>query len=283
MATAPQTGVNSSIENYILGNSMQEQKRLKLQARFLEKWTERFLLSAGLEPGMRVLDLGCGIGDVSLLAARLVGKTGIVIGVDRDAIVVQKARERARFHAYGSRVNFVEAHLLDFQADTKFDAVVGRYVLLYQHDPIVAIAHAAEQVRSGGIVVFHEMDFANPIQSYPDGTLFVRMQRLIAEIFRRAGFWADLGLHLTRLFLDAGLGWPTIKAEVPVGGAPGSFLYSWITETLRILLPRIEQFGLATAADLDLDTLVARMDAEALVRPTQIMGPLQLGAWIRKP
>jgi len=43
---------------------------LKLQGRFLEKWTEQFFLLAGLEPGMSVLDLGCGAGDVSLLALR---------------------------------------------------------------------------------------------------------------------------------------------------------------------------------------------------------------------
>jgi hypothetical protein len=109
------------------------------------------------------------------------------------------------------------------------------------------------------------------------------MQKLIAETFRRAGFWGDLGLHLTRLFLDARLGWPEIKAEAPVAGAPGSFLYSWITQTLRSLLPRIEQFGLATAAELELDTMVARMDAEAFALQTQIMGPLQFGAWARKP
>ena len=95
--------------------------------------------------------------------------------------------------------------------------------------------------------------------------------------------WVDLGLHLTRLFLDAGLPWPTIKAEVTVGGEPGSFIYRWVAETLRSLLPRIEQFGLASADELDLDTLVARMEAEAVTFRTQLIGPLQFGAWTRKP
>jgi 2-polyprenyl-3-methyl-5-hydroxy-6-metoxy-1,4-benzoquinol methylase len=70
--------VHNPIESYVLGNTLQGQERLKLQGRFLEKWTEQFFLSAGLEPGMNVLDLGCGMGDVSLLAARLVGTTGRV-------------------------------------------------------------------------------------------------------------------------------------------------------------------------------------------------------------
>jgi hypothetical protein len=56
-----------------------------------------------------------------------------------------------------------------------------------------------------------------------------------------------------------------------------------MTETLRSLLPRIEQFGLANAGELGLDTLVARMDAEAVASRSQISGPLQFGAWSRKP
>ena len=52
---------------------------------------------------------------------------------------------------------------------------------------------------------------ANRIQCYPDGTLFAEMYALIAETFRRSGHWRDLGLRLTRLFLDAGLPWPTIR------------------------------------------------------------------------
>ena len=83
MATTVRAGIHAAIENYVLGNSTHEQDRLKLQARFLERWTEQFMLSAGIEPGMRVLDPGCGMGDVSLLAARLVGETGTVTGIDR--------------------------------------------------------------------------------------------------------------------------------------------------------------------------------------------------------
>ena len=77
----------------------------------------------------------------------------------------------------------------------------------------------------------------------------------MAETERRAGVWVDLGLHLGNQFLNAGLPWPTIKAELPIGGEPGSFIYRWITETPRSLLPYIEQFSLASADELDLDTL----------------------------
>ena len=68
-----------------------------------------------------------------------------------------------------------------------------------------------------------------------------------------------------------------------MGGEPGCFLYTWFTETLRSLLPRIEQFNLASTEQLDLDSLVTRMETEALACHSQLFGPLQVGAWTRKP
>jgi len=50
------------------------------------------------------------------------------------------------------------------------------------------------------------MDMANRVQSYPDRTLYEEIYSLIAETFQRCGYWVDLGLQLTRLFLDGGLG-----------------------------------------------------------------------------
>ncbi|WP_051979347.1 class I SAM-dependent methyltransferase [Edaphobacter aggregans] len=192
-------------EEYVFGNSIHEAERLKMQAKFLQQWTEQFLLSAGLAPGMRALDLGCGMGDVSLLAARLVGPSGRVTGIDRDRIVIEKARERIREEGSDAQIELLHTDLLSFHADQSFDAVVGRYVLLFQPDPLAATTHAAKQVRPEGIIVFHEMDMANRIQFYPGRTLFEETYALIAETYRRSGYWLDLGLRLTQLFLDAGL------------------------------------------------------------------------------
>ena len=78
--------------DYIMGSNPSELRRLGLQARLLRPITERLLRQAGLAEGMRVLDLGCGAGDVSVLAAEIVGRSGSVIGLDRDMAVLTAAR-----------------------------------------------------------------------------------------------------------------------------------------------------------------------------------------------
>jgi len=274
---------SAAARDYILGNSTQEQERLKLQASIVGRWTEGFFHAAGLDRGMNVLDVGCGMGDVSLLVAEIVGPSGKVTGIDRDPVVIHKARERCALQGHSAPIDLVHTDLLEFRSqDRPFDAVVGRYVLLYQPDPVRAMKHLAEQIRSGGILCFHEMDFGNPIRCLPENTLFSRSYALIGEAFHRMGLPADFGLHLTRTFLNAELPWPQIKAEIPICGEAGSYLYGWIAETLRTLLPRLEQLGIVTAEELDIDTLAGRIEDEAVQLQSLMLGPIQFGAWARK-
>ena len=82
--------------DYILGHTDRERRRLASQAAILNPLTDNFLRRAGLSAGMRVLELGCGIGEVSLIAARLVGPLGQVHGIDLDPAALEIARPRIR-------------------------------------------------------------------------------------------------------------------------------------------------------------------------------------------
>jgi ubiquinone/menaquinone biosynthesis C-methylase UbiE len=278
------TSSAQSSPDYVFGYSEQERKRLLDQAGIVRGWTERFFRAAGIGPGMHVLDLGCGMGDVSLLAGDLVRSGGSVIGIDRDPAALSHARERAIQQGYGGFVSFVEADVNTFHREQQFDAVVGRYVLPYQPDPVATLRRAAALLPSGGLLVFHETDFGSPVAMWPEPPpLWQRTMQLLAEAFRSAGTPPDFGLRLTRTFLDAGLPWPTILAEVPVGGEPGSHVYGWLAQAIRSALPRMEQLNLATAEEIQIDTLASRLEAEAVARRTQLICGTQFGAWIRKP
>ena len=80
---------------YALGYSEREKERLIIQSRLYGELTERLFRMAGIQPGMSVLDVGCGVGDVSLLAATIVGPAGSVLGVDRAADSIDTAQGRA--------------------------------------------------------------------------------------------------------------------------------------------------------------------------------------------
>ena len=91
-----------------------EARRLAEQGALLEELTADVFRRAGLREGMTVLDIGCGVGAVSLLAARLVGAKGAVLGIDRAASSVQAARGRAT--ALGiTHARFEQAELGSFE------------------------------------------------------------------------------------------------------------------------------------------------------------------------
>ncbi|MBV8899288.1 MAG: class I SAM-dependent methyltransferase [Verrucomicrobia bacterium] len=264
---------------YVLGHSDAELKRLMRQGAFYADLTEDVLRRAGLCPGTRVLDIGCGAGDVSLLAARLVGPSGLVVGVDRSeqAIALARARvDRAGF----SWVRFVVAELETFVCNETFDALIGRFVLLYLSDPATRLRALARHLRSGGIVAFQEMDmhFAH---SVPEAPLFRQCLHWIINVFEKARFEPDMGSRLFATYLCAGLPAPRMIATGRLEGGPDSPAYEYLAETVRSLIPMIERFDVATAAEIGIETLAARLREEAVAGNRCIFPPLLIGAWSR--
>src|SRR5579859_7296516 len=88
--------MHPSAPAYALGYTPEAFQRLLVQGRLYRPFMRRLLEAAGLSAGMHVLDVGCGPGEVSLLAAELVGELGIVIGVDRDESTIHIAQGRAQ-------------------------------------------------------------------------------------------------------------------------------------------------------------------------------------------
>jgi 2-polyprenyl-3-methyl-5-hydroxy-6-metoxy-1,4-benzoquinol methylase len=107
---------------------------------------------------MRILDIGCGAGDVAMLAAELVGESGAVLGIDRSAAAVAVSRARA---AAGRNIKFQVASPNDPLDEEPFDVMIGRYVLMYQDDPGSFVRAAAGLAKPGGVVAFHEIDLAD--------------------------------------------------------------------------------------------------------------------------
>ncbi len=139
----------SARREYVLGHGSEEHRRLMLQSRFIGELTEIVFERAGLASGMHVLDIGCGAGDVSLLAAAFVGPGGSVLGIDQSPESVALASERAKAAGL-ENVRFEVGLLEDFRTGGPFDALVGRLVLLYLKEPAAVLRELAERVRPAG-------------------------------------------------------------------------------------------------------------------------------------
>ena len=138
---------------YVLGSDEAEVARLDAQAAMSAPAT-RLLLAAGKKmlPGMRVLDLGTGLGHLAFEVASLVGPEGRVVGIDQNARLLEIA-ERRRVAAGLDNVVFVEADVRTFRDAEPFDAVVGRLILFHLPDAVEVLAHHLAGLRAGGAVM----------------------------------------------------------------------------------------------------------------------------------
>src|SRR5215213_1428575 len=142
---------DTSHPEYVLGHDARELDRLIRQAAFYGDLTEHTLRKAGLAPGMNVLDVGCGAGDVSLLAASIVGPTGRVTGVDNNADTV--ARTQARIaDAKASNITIESGDITALPYSQHFDAVIGRLIVLYLGDQVAAMTAFRNYAKPGGLI-----------------------------------------------------------------------------------------------------------------------------------
>jgi ubiquinone/menaquinone biosynthesis C-methylase UbiE len=141
----------------VLGHAANELQRLALQGQYWGEATLELLQRAGVASGLRLLDVGCGAGDVALLAAGLVGDSGSVVGVDRSPEAIAAAAARASATST-PHVQFLHADLETVELQTPFDAIVGRFILMYFADPAATLRRLARLLRPGSIVAFLEFD-----------------------------------------------------------------------------------------------------------------------------
>lgn len=272
------------MSDYLLGQSIHEQERLMMRARIIRPYMEPFFRQAALNHGMRVLDVGSGVGDVALLAADIVGSRGRVFGLDRDDVSLEHAHRCVIEQGCSSWVSFQTTPLDSFETDQQFDAIVGRYVMLYQPDPAATLRHLTRFLQPGGIVVFHEVDFTCPVLTSPKCDFVDQVLWLVSKVFRRANISPDFGRYLPQLFLDSNLPWPHLAAEIPVGCGPGSPLCPWIASTVQTIAPRLSSLGIEIPQGVMIDdTLASKLEAACVEARSLLTASIQYGAWARKP
>jgi ubiquinone/menaquinone biosynthesis C-methylase UbiE len=270
-------------EAYALGFSEHEQRRLALQDRLVARFTRALLVDAGVGPGMSVLDVGAGVGDVSMLAAQLVGDAGSVTGVERSGAYVRAARQRAADRGL-TQVEFVEADLFDYAPRRPYDAILGRFVLEWLPDPAAALRRLADHLRPGGALVFQDYD--HPLRegqhSYPVAPLFERVLASCVDALAANGLDRRMGARLRGCFIDAGLPAPALRVDAAIGGGPEWEAYAWLAAGAASLAPHLADRELAAEA-ADTEALTRRLQADVTARSSVAQLAPIIGAWVRTP
>ena len=268
---------------YTLGRTSHETTRLIEQSRIYGESTTRLCKRAGIAEGMRVLEIGSGAGDVALTLAELVGSSGQVIGVDVNAAILDAARQRAADAGIWN-VEFVAGDARNFDFPDKFDAVVGRFVLMYMADPAGAFAKLITHLKPGGIAAFQEPEYTlYPAFVHPHTPLMNQLIEWILDVFEHSGAHLDMGIGLYRAFVDAGLPPPEMHFQSPIGAAETWAGYRYMATIFQSLLPLLEKYGLATSEQVGIDTLAERLRQEVLASKRPFFLPLHVTAHAMLP
>jgi ubiquinone/menaquinone biosynthesis C-methylase UbiE len=244
-----------------------------------EPFTRSLFIEAGLRPGMRVLDAWSGAGDVAFLAREIVGPAGEVTGFDPSPATVAYANERAGFRGLRN-VEFVERSVEDLPYDGVFEAVVGRFVLMYRRDPIRDLRALVRCLRPGGLVIFQELDMLQG-KTVPPAEIVDEVRAWMLDTFARAGIELEMGPKLYGAFEAAGLTPPQIRVDGFMGGAE-SIAPSIAAHVARLLLPKADTLGTVDAEEVDTDTLEERMRADLRGTGGVMSSALLIGAWARR-
>jgi SAM-dependent methyltransferase len=264
------------LTEYVLGSDPTEIARLDRQAAAIAGAGDALLRAAGIGPGMRVLDLGTGLGHVAAQVAQLVGPSGSVVGVDRETALLAVAEQRR----VAENVRFAEADVRTVRFDEPFDAVVCRLLLFHLPDAVDVMRHHQASLRPGGKLIAVDFDIGSR-RTEPPVALAAQALAWVEAAFRAAGAEPRIGARLGPMLREAGYADVStfgIQAYYAPGDPAGP---AQLAGVVRALHDVIVGRGIATAAEVDLETIEERLQRELVAADAVLIPPTVVGAWGR--
>jgi SAM-dependent methyltransferase len=218
--------------HYVHGTDPEEQHRLSQLNELLNDGSLRELALSG---GERILDLGCGTGQLTRRMGAAAGASGHVVGIDRSPEQLDQARRQsidAEHIEY--RVGDVTALELSQSEWGSFDVAHTRFLLEHLPDPLAVVRTMMRAVKPGGRIVLEDEDH-EILRLWPEPDGFTQVWGTYIESYRRAGNDPQVGLRLIELLRQAGAE-PRRNAGVWFGCASGDPMFeTWVANLLGVL------------------------------------------------
>ena len=266
-----------AVANYVIRGGLAGRERLRVLARIQAAPTIRLLTRVRIERGARCLDAGCGGGDVSLELARIAGPGGEVVGIDRDEIKLELAREEAAAAGLDN-VSYRAGDVTELDAEGEFDLVYSRFLLAHLADPAAAMERLVAAARPGGLVVMEDIDFSGAF-CHPESRAYRRFFELFPAAIRAHGGNPTFGPELPGVMARAGVRDIDVRVTQATGRDPDVKLMPALT--FENAIDSVAGAGLARreAVEAMVDELYAfAADPESLLALPRVVQ-----AWGRAP
>jgi ubiquinone/menaquinone biosynthesis C-methylase UbiE len=223
---------------------------------------------------MRVLDVGCGSGDLSIMASEMVGSSGEVVGFDSSESAVSLARDAVK-ERHISIARFIQADIAELPEDIgTFDAIIGRRVLMYQSDPAKSINSLLPCLTAKGKMVFQESDCMAASFHADSMPLHTNVQKWTWDTVAKEGGNVHIGRQLYALMRNAKLKITLMRAEAILHTFESGSDLGWAA---KMMAPRMISQGVVTAEELDVNTLEDRLQGELRTSDTPVIRDMAFG------
>ncbi len=187
---------------YIISGGQEGKDRLNLLSEVMHPYTHALLQAQGLTTGMLFLDTGCGGGNVSRMAAQMVGMGGSVTAVDFDTTMINLNKQEAT-KTSTSNIAYYVASVYDIDYDSIFDMAYARFLLSHLTNPLHALQNILRAVKPGGKVIVEDIHFSGHF-CHPPSSAFRKYIDYFTIAAANNGHNAEIGPELFHLFQQAG-------------------------------------------------------------------------------
>lgn len=213
--------------SYVIDGGEEGKARLNILGRAMNPYSLRTLMKAGLQPGSKCLDAGCGGGTMTYAMAEVAGITGHVTGIDYDKDIIALNREEALANNIRN-ISFRQGDINELNETNQYDIVFARYLLSHLADPATAFNNMVKALKPGGYIVTEDIQFSGHI-CYPASPAFEQYIQWYTEVVGKTGGDAERGLYLHTYHQKAGLEDIQLEIAQPAGLDGPAKLMSLVT------------------------------------------------------
>lgn len=212
---------------YIIDSGLDGKKRLNILSEVLHSSTVALLKSNGLSEGMSFLDAGCGGGNVSRIAAGIVGPTGTVTAVDFDPeIIALNQKEQTENNT--TNINYLVSDIYNLPFNNQFDIAYARFLLSHLKDPELALSGMMKSVKPGGRVIVADVHFSGHF-CYPENAAFYQYVDLYTTAGEHRGQHPEIGPALPQMFRKCGMKGISFDVIQPTFETGAGKWMAWLT------------------------------------------------------